>query len=303
MAAAFFCTAPLTTAQARVLDAVAIMHQPASNNICALTFDDGPTAFTSQLLDSLREEGVHATFFLLGQQIVRRPDVVRRMAEEGHEVASHGYSHPNMRKLGTNARYYELHQTNMLLAELGVAPQYFRPPYGKFDPALASMAQDMGMATVMWTTDSRDWKRRPDYRNMPTATGKRLQPEEMRGVFLFHDTKQTTVQDVKQILTELREGGCQRFVTVSEYFQVVDSTEPLMTARPEIPERELRQQTLLPAAGPAVVAAESPAPAQDATPAPTTAAVDEVKPAEAAVVPLARSSSPWFFPALFRSGG
>ena len=227
--------------EAKVLDAVAIMHQPASNNICAITFDDGPTSFTGHLLDSLQSEGVRATFFLLGQQITRRPELVRRMAEEGHEVASHGYSHPNMRKLSAEARHEELASTNTLLAELGITPRYFRPPYGKYDANLAAMAQEMGMSVIMWTTDSRDWKRRPDYSNMPNISGKRMQREEMRGVFLFHDTKQSTVQDVRRMLADLRAGGCERFVTVSEYFSTLDVEEPQMTARPDIPQRELDQ--------------------------------------------------------------
>lgn len=295
-----------SAAEARVFDSVAIMHQPSSNNICAITFDDGPTPFTSQLLDSLQEEGVRVTFFLLGQQVKRRPDLVLRMAAEGHEVASHGYSHPNMRKLGHDARYFELNETKVLLEELGVIPHYFRPPYGKYDPALATMAQDLGMSTVMWTTDSRDWKRRPDYRNMPTSMGRRLQPEEMRGIFLFHDTKQTTVQDLRRIVQELREGGCQRFVTVSEYVAAMETEEPLMTARPDIPDRELQDKhaSQAHASGPALAEparAESPAASASATvpaqAAQSNAAADEES------MPLARSSTPWFLPQLFRSNG
>lgn len=304
-------TAPLSTAQARVFDSVAIMHQPANNNICAITFDDGPTHYTSQLLDSLREEGVRVTFFLLGQQVKRRPDLVLRMASEGHEVASHGYSHPNMRKLGSDARYFELNETKVLLEELGVTPHFFRPPYGKYDPALASMALDLGMSTVMWTTDSRDWKRRPDYRNMPTSMGRRLQPEEMRGIFLFHDTKQTTVLDLQRIVQELREGGCQRFVTVSEYVAAMETEEPLMTARPDIPDRELQDKHASQARASGPVAtdparAESPAaPSATDTQAVQAAHVAQPEQSTPAVgeesMPLARSSTPWFLPQLFRS--
>lgn len=256
-----------TWAHAWVLDAAAIMRLP-HHNMCALTFDDGPTSFTGLLLDSLREEGVPATFFVLGVQVRHRPDLVLRMVEEGHDVASHGYSHPNMRKLSVAARNAELEQTNMLLAELGIVPRYFRPPYGKYDMALADMAQDMGMSTIMWTTDSRDWKRRPaDYRNLPTSTGRRIQPGEMRGVFLFHDTRQRTVLDVKRIIQNLREGGCQRFVTVSEYFEGLPTyEEPLMTTRPDLPE------------APSVPAGSTP-------------------------IPMARSSTPWPWLPLLRDGG
>lgn len=271
--------------QARVLDSVAIMHQPENNNMCAITFDDGPTAYTAELLDSLKAEGVRVTFFLLGKQIRLRPELVQRMVEEGHEVASHGYSHPNMRKLSATARHAELEQTNQLLEELGVMPGYFRPPYGKYDADLVAMAESMGMSLIMWTTDSRDWKRRPaNYRDLPTSTGRPMQPEEMRGVFLFHDTRKATVQDVRRILADLREGGCQRFVTVSEYFDSQPVEEPLMATRPEPPRKDVPAAT---------ETAQTATRSQDV----------QATPAGSTPVPLARSSSPWFLPALFRSGG
>ena len=280
---------PSQPLHARVLDSAAIMHQPEHNNMCAITFDDGPTAYTAELLDSLKAEGVRVTFFLLGKQIRYRPELVLRMVEEGHEVASHGYSHPNMRKLSPDARRAELEETNLLLAELGVTPRYFRPPYGKYDNALAALAESLGMSVVMWTTDSRDWKRRPaDYRNLPTSTGLPMQPEDMRGVFLFHDTRKATVQDVRRIVSDLRAGGCQRFVTVSEYFEGLPPEEHLMATRPEAPRKE------------------HPAPAEPAAEtvqAATNAHEAQATPAGSTPVPLARSSSPWFWPSLFRSGG
>lgn len=274
--------------RAEVLDAVAILHQFPRDNMCAITFDDGPTAFTARLLDSLREEGIHATFFLLGQRIKQRPDLVRRMMEEGHEVGNHSYSHPNMHKLSPAARHYEMEQTNVLLRELGAAPRYFRPPYGKYDGALARMARDMDMDMVMWTTDSRDWKRRPaDYRNLPTFSGLHMRPEEMRGVFLFHDTQQSTVQDVKRIVRDLRQGGCRSFVTVSEFFDGLPPEEsPLMTARPEAPQTP--EGALPPHAQPG---GDAPRTYEPATP-------ERVSPP-----PLARSSPLRLWPALFRSGG
>lgn len=297
----------MPSAQAQVLDAVAIMHQPEHNNMCAITFDDGPTAFTAQLLDSLREEGVPATFFLLGQQIRHRPELVLRMVAEGHEVASHGYSHPNMRKISQAARQQELENTNALLLELGIRPRYFRPPYGRYDAALAEQAQLLGMSLITWTTDSRDWKRRPaDYRDLPTSTGRRMQPDEMRGVFLFHDTRQATVLDVKRIVADLRAGGCRRFVTVSEYFEELPTEEPIMAARPEVP---ADSQQSAPVLGPAGGASPASAPSQTAQ-APeasgqSAASTQDVSslPAGSTPVPMARSSSPWFLPTLFRSGG
>lgn len=283
-------------AQARVIDAVAIMRQPADENMCALTFDDGPGPFTAHLLDSLQAEGVHATFFVLGQQVRRHPELVQRMLAEGHEVGSHSYSHPNMRKLAPEAQFEQLDKTNQLLREIGGDPKYFRPPYGKFDKAIAAMADTMGMSIVLWSADSMDWKRRPvDYSKMASATGRPSAPGHMRGVFLFHDIHKGTVEDLPRILSDLRAGGCRRFVTISEYMLEPRREAPVLAGgelppSPAVPSPE-EQKVPLPGAQQAknqklqqehaAIAASSGARAD---------------------VPLARSSRPWFWPGLFRSG-
>ncbi len=282
-------------AQARVIDAVAILRQPADENMCALTFDDGPGQFTAHLLDSLQAEGVHATFFVLGQQVRRHPELIQRMLTEGHEVGSHSYSHPNMRKLTPSAQFEQLDKTNQLLRELGADPKYFRPPYGKFDKSITAMAHGMGMSIVLWSSDSMDWKRRPaDYSKMASATGRPSAPGHMRGVFLFHDIHKGTVEDLPRILSDLRAGGCQRFVTISAYMQEPHHEEPVL-AGGELPSpaaQPLEEQTTLPSQ-------EQQAKNQEAQQ--KHAAIPASSDAESEV-PLARSSRPWFWPGLFRSG-
>lgn len=87
------------TAPARVLDGGSIMDQRMHENLCAITFDDGPSRNTPQLLDLLDQYGIPATFFLLGKQAELHPDLVRRIGAEGHEVGNHSFSHPNLRLL------------------------------------------------------------------------------------------------------------------------------------------------------------------------------------------------------------
>ena len=283
-------------AQARVIDAVAILRQPADENMCALTFDDGPGPFTAHLLDSLQAEGIHATFFVLGQQVRRHPELIQRMLAEGHEVGSHSYSHPNMRKLTPAAQFEQLDKTDQLLRELGGDPKYFRPPYGKFDKAITAMANTMGMSIVLWSSDSMDWKRRPaDYSKIASATGRPSAPGHMRGVFLFHDIHKGTVEDLPRILSDLRAGGCQRFVTISEYMSD-PRHEPPVLADGELPFSPAAQS---PEEQKVPVPQEQQAKKQEsqqehaAIPASSDAASE---------VPLARSSRPWFWPGLFRSG-
>lgn len=224
-----------STAQARVMNGSAIVHQVGSLNMCAVTFDDGPSQYTAQLLDSLQQEGIPATFFVLGKQVERHPELITRMVQEGHEVGSHSYSHPNFRKLGPVAQMEELGKTTALLAELGAKPRSFRPPYGKYSDMTIALAEEMGMSIVLWSSDSQDWKRRPvDYSQMRTTTGRPSLPGQMQGVFLFHDIRKGTVDDIHHIIATLRANGCQRFVTVQEYMNADQSDELLYTGVPPV---------------------------------------------------------------------
>lgn len=220
-------------AAARVLDGQAILHQAGNANMCAITFDDGPSQFTGQLLDSLQDEGIHVTFFVLGRQVERHPDLIRRMVAEGHEVGSHSYSHPNFRKLTPEEQWWQLSTTVDLLKGLGVTPVNFRPPYGKYSDMTTALAAELGLSIVLWSSDSQDWKRRPvDYSQMRTVTGRPALPGQMHGIFLFHDIRRATVEDVSRIIATLRAGGCERFVTVREYMDSDFMAPPLYTAVP-----------------------------------------------------------------------
>ena len=280
------------TAGARVIDGGSIMDQRMRENLCALTFDDGPTPNTPKLLDMLSEYGIPATFFLLGSQAERYPHLVRRMVEEGHEVGNHSYSHPNLRLISSHRKEEEIRRTHEILAALDATPVLLRPPYGSYDKYTEEVAENLGMSVLLWSMDSRDWKALPvNYAALRSARGTVYAPGALRGVFLFHDTHKRTVDDLPRIIRDLREGGCQRFVTVSEYLEGMLDPEPglLMTRRPQQPSSP-----------------ESPASAQAARPAgePALAARHTIKgvesteeresfPAGTGPVPLARSSKPW----------
>ena len=195
-----------------------IYEEVMGENLCALTFDDGPSNFTPQLLDALDQYGIRATFFVLGRNVAKLPDVVRRAADEGHEVASHSYSHTNFLRLGPERREDELVRTNNLLRACGVEPTLFRPPYGAKDKNLARLANDLGMRIVTWSHDTEDWKRLPgDYTKLPDPRGYVAPKGHLRGIFLFHDIHKATVDDIHRVIAQLVGGGCQRFVTVSDY--------------------------------------------------------------------------------------
>ncbi len=235
----YFLSAQNSTAHAQAWNSIALIKRPVVN-MCALTFDDGPSQLTPQLLDTLKEEGVVATFFVLGEQVARRPEVLQRIIAEGHEIGNHTYTHPDMLTISNQQQRAEMQKLNNILKTMGVKPRFFRPPYGSYNKKLTALVEDMGMDVMMWSTDSRDWQRKPDYSNMPNALERTMQPEEMRGVFLFHDTKKRTVRDIGLIILILRTMGCERFVTVSEYIDAQE--ENIMVAALPMEERASTQK-------------------------------------------------------------
>jgi len=203
----------------QVADGMALLRQEMPVNYCALTFDDGPGPYTATLLDLLAERRIPATFFVIGQNAERRPSLIKRMLAEGHEVANHGYSHANMRRLKPEAQFLEMKKTQDVLQAVGAEARYFRPPYGRYTPESAAQAEKLGMTIMLWSLDSQDWKRHVTQLAGLHSISPVVQRSfpGMRGVLLFHDTHRRTVDQMADILDALIASGCERFVTVSEY--------------------------------------------------------------------------------------
>lgn len=157
----------------------------------ALTFDDGPDpASTPAFLDLLAERDVRATFFLLGRHAVECPALVRRLADAGHEVAVHGWTHRAVVGIGPRRLTGQLRATSRVLENLtGCRPRWFRPPYGVLTgPALAA-ARLAGLSTVLWSDWGLDWRRgRTPTQVLDTVT-RGLRPG---GTVLLHDTDRTS---------------------------------------------------------------------------------------------------------------
>ena len=122
----------------------------------ALTFDDGPSAaWTPALLDGLKERGVKATFFLIGENADKNPEIVKRMAEEGHLIGNHTYHHVELTKVSENEARLELADTSAVIVRItGKEPEYMRPPFGAWQRKLE---QEIQMLPVLWTIDPLDW--------------------------------------------------------------------------------------------------------------------------------------------------
>lgn len=130
-----------------------VWHAGSSTTRVALTLDDGPSPrWTPQVLDLLAHHGARATFFVVGAQAQRHPDLVRRAVDEGHEIASHTWSHADLTRLSPDAVRDELERTSELLAGLtGRPPALVRPPWGHIDAVGLLAAAELGAGVVMWS--------------------------------------------------------------------------------------------------------------------------------------------------------
>ncbi len=181
-----------------------------SGGVLALTFDDGPNAaYTEPLLDGLRERGVRASFFLLGDCIRGNEAIVKRMCDEGHLIGVHGMSHTDLTRESTEEALEQIAETRaMIEAITGKTPEYVRPPYGNWNEEL-NEATDM--TPVFWSVDSLDWKLRDTWQIVRSVE----KDAENGAVILMHDEFDTSVEAALQLVDNLTASG-YTFVTVDE---------------------------------------------------------------------------------------
>ena len=140
-----------------ILCSLLVLPVNAAAPTVALTFDDGPSGrFTRALLDGLAERNVKATFFLCGYRIRQYPELAQRIAEEGHEIGCHGFSHDSMATMSRRDIYEEIQSTLALLPE-GSRVKLLRPPGGCCSESVAQVAQALKMPIVQWSVDPKDW--------------------------------------------------------------------------------------------------------------------------------------------------
>ena len=136
---------------------VAYDHGPSRRRWVALAFDDGPWTLTSRFVTMLHDEHAVATFFMIGRQITRGDSrLLRRELRDGDALGDHTWSHPYLTST-LNVRGQLNSVVNVIRANTGYTPCVFRPPYGAYDPAIVRAARSLGLATVLWDVDPRDW--------------------------------------------------------------------------------------------------------------------------------------------------
>jgi peptidoglycan-N-acetylglucosamine deacetylase len=153
--------------------------------VVALTFDDGPhPTYTPPILDVLARYGVKATFFALGREAERHPDLVHRVVAEGHAIGNHTWDHKDLRPLTDEQFISQIdHTTEVLEGISGQRMICARPPYGKSDPRVTGRLAERGLTSVVWTADSRDFEK-PGVGAIVDSALQGLQPG---GIVLLHD--------------------------------------------------------------------------------------------------------------------
>lgn len=178
--------------------------------VVALTFDDGPNAkYTEKLLDGLKERGVQASFFLIGECIEGNEEIVKRMDQEGHLLGVHCLYHADLTKEKLEEACGQLEETRGMIAGLtGKTPEYMRPPFGSWNEKLS---ESVSMEPVFWNVDSIDWK----LKNTSRIVKKVVKDTKDGDIILMHDEFSTSVEAALEIIDNLQAKG-YTFVTVDE---------------------------------------------------------------------------------------
>ncbi len=198
---------------------------PFNDKVIALTFDDGPhPENTPRLLDILKENGAVATFFMVGTNVEAYPDIVKRVYEEGNEIGTHSWNHPDLMKLSTDQILTEQYgkANDAIQAATGLRATIDRPPYGSMTP---ERAMELGREQIIWSVDPQDWKE--EYKNADSIYDNVLNGSNSGGkacdgaVILSHDIHTTTIDAYARIIPELKSQG-YKFVTVTQMIQIAE---------------------------------------------------------------------------------
>lgn len=167
--------------------------------------------FIPTMLETLRQEQVKATFFFDGSWLKKHMDIAKQIAEDGHELSNHAYSHKNMSELSRAQAIEEISKTEVLLKEgLGVDNQLFAPPSGDYDEETVKIAHELGLQTVLWTLDTVDWKKpQPDW-----IVRKITNHVEPGSLILMHPTESSS-KALLAMIKNIKNKGLE-LVTVSE---------------------------------------------------------------------------------------
>ena len=203
------------------------MRAPRRKGELALTFDDGPNpAWTPKLLEVLARYDIRATFFMLGSRAEAQGPLVKRVADSGHLIGNHSWSHPNLARTAANDVREELIRTKDMLEQITGKPvRYLRPPFGARRPVVFKIARELGMTVVLWNAMTSDWSE-PSGSRIASELMKKIDGLDRRGYaanIVLHDgghrelaaERGASVAAAGQLAE--RYGGTHKFVTLEEW--------------------------------------------------------------------------------------
>jgi peptidoglycan/xylan/chitin deacetylase (PgdA/CDA1 family) len=194
-----------------------IKKVPTTHKVVALTIDDGPHYKTTpQMLAVLRAKQVKLTLFILGENAASHPEILAQAVADGHEIATHAYSHKLLTQMSRAACAEELDKAEKVICTVAPKPILFRPPGGAYNDGVLAEARSRGYTTILWSVDPGDW-RRPGVDQVVNTVMRDTQPGS---IVLLHDGQYPlpTPEAIGIIIDRLRENGYE-IVTVSQLLQ------------------------------------------------------------------------------------
>ncbi|MGD6817420.1 polysaccharide deacetylase family protein [Metabacillus sp. 84] len=194
-----------------------------SQRYVSLTFDDGPSLYTHQILDVLKSYQVQATFFLIGNEAEKFPELTKRIDNEGHIIGNHTRRHPDLTLLSKKELKEEISIASEQIKHIiGASPALFRPPFGKLSKQALQTIKEMGMTNVLWNVNSLDWL---EYMPAELVHQRILATLRKNSIILMHDgteygsgARNNTVAALPKVIGSLKELQ-YRFVTIPEFYQ------------------------------------------------------------------------------------
>ena len=194
---------------------IAIAGTRTDQKVVALTFDHSwGNKYTPAILDTLQQNNIKVTFFIMGPWAQKYPEVAKRMVADGHEIASHGYRHENYGDMSSDWVREDIQKAHAQIKEVtGIEPTLIRPPNGHYSQKSLQTTAELGYKTIIWNVDSLDWKN-PGRDAIVERVAKRLKPG---AIILLHasDTPVQTAEALPILLARIKAEGYQ-IVTVGE---------------------------------------------------------------------------------------
>jgi peptidoglycan/xylan/chitin deacetylase (PgdA/CDA1 family) len=183
-----------------------------SKPMIALTFDDGPSVYTTRILNLLTKYNSRATFFEVGNRMAGKADVMKAIVAAGSEIAGHSWDHRQLTKLSVNEIRDEMTSTAATIKKYtGVNASLVRPPYGAYNDTVRKVAKELGIVLINWSVDTLDWKSR----NADAVYDATMKHAKRGAIVLYHDLYESTAAAMERVIPKLVDDGYQ-LITVSE---------------------------------------------------------------------------------------